>query len=99
MKLIIQITKGFIHDQSSRRMAMFVTLLAALVALFAGTTFLSSWLSENPFYFLGYWGACAWLVIAAALLAIFDLIMVRAQIQREKRRLREEIFGKKHDDE
>jgi VIT1/CCC1 family predicted Fe2+/Mn2+ transporter len=94
MKLIIQLTKAVIHDQHARRTMMFVVLCMALVALFAWTTFLSGWLSENPFMFLGYWASCTWLTFAAVLLAIFDMVAMRAQLRREKRRLKEEIFGR-----
>ena len=95
VKYIILITKGVIRDQSSRRMVMFVIVLAALVMLFAGVTFLGGWLAENPVIFLVYWAACGWMTFAAILLALFDLIVVRAQERRERQRLKEEIFGKK----
>ena len=94
MKLIIQLTKALIHDQHARRTAMFAVVCMALVALFAGTTFLSGWLSENPFIFLGYWTSCTWLTFAAVLLAVFDMVVARVQLRREKRRLKEEIFGR-----
>jgi len=98
MKLIIQLVKALIHDQPARRMAMFVVVVVAMVMLFAGSTFLNGWLSGNPFMFLVYWAACGWLALTAVLLALFDILMVRVQIQREKRRLKEEIFGgKEHD--
>ena len=97
MKLIIQITKAVIHDQPARRQAMFVVVCVALVALFAGTTFLSGWLAGNPLIFLAYWTSCTWLTFAAVLLAIFDMVAMRLQLRREKRRLREEIFGRHED--
>jgi len=78
-------------------MAMFVIVLSALVMLFAGVTFLGGWLSENPVTFLLYWAACAWLTFAAILLALFDLVVVRAQERRERQRLKQEIFGKKEE--
>ncbi|MGB8353714.1 MAG: hypothetical protein WCD79_07505 [Chthoniobacteraceae bacterium] len=94
MKLVIQLTKALIHDQHARRTAMFGIVCVALVGLFAGTTFLSGYLSENPVTFLAYWAVCAWLTMAAVLLAIFDLMAMRMQLRREKRRLKEEIFGR-----
>lgn len=76
-----------------RRMAMFVLVLAALLILFAGATFLSGWLAGRPLVFLLYWAACAWLTFSAMLLAFYDLIATRAAAQRERKRLREKIFG------
>lgn len=93
MKFIIPITKGVIRDQHSRRMAMFVIVIVALLTLFAGATFLSGWLSENPLIFLGYWAGCAWLTLCSVLLAVYDLIVTRAEARRERRKLKRDIFG------
>lgn len=78
---------------------MFVILIAALVLLFAGATFLSSGLMANPVWFILYWAVCAWLTFSAFLLAIYDLIAIRIKSQRERRALREEIFGADKRDE
>jgi hypothetical protein len=93
LKFILLITKGILHDQHTRRMTMFVILISALVLLFAGWTFLNGILIANPVWFIGYWAVCAWLTFSAFLLAIYDLIAIRIKAQRERRALREEIFG------
>lgn len=98
MKLILQITRGLVRDQHTRRMTMFVVVIAALAMLFSGATFLSGPLVARPWLFIVYWAACAWLTLAAVLLAIFDLLMLRGMAARERRKLRAEIFGKEHED-
>ncbi|GEM_PF-1422394 len=91
-RLVIAITRGLIRSQRTRRMTMFVMVMIALVLLFCGATFLSGLLAEHPFAFVIYWAVCAWLTLCAVLLAIFDMLAVRAMALRERRRLKEEIF-------
>jgi len=85
--------RGVIRDQSTRRWVMFITLLVAMLMLFFGTTFLQPLLSprEHPAWFLLFWVACAWLTLTAFLLALFDLLMVRAQNRAARRILREKL--------
>ena len=71
---------------------MFVIVIAALVLLFAGVTFLSGWLLENPMIFLIYWAVCAWLTLTTILLALYDLLATRADAQRESRNLVKEAL-------
>jgi len=61
--------------------------------LFCGTTFLQPLLSprEHPGWFLFFWVTCAWLTLTAFLLALFDLLMVRAQDRAARRILREKL--------
>ena len=92
MKLILQITKGIVHDQPMRRQAMFLLVLAACVMVFLGATFLGGWLTTKPLVFLLYWAACAWLTLAAMLIAAFDMLAVRAALQREREQLKQKIF-------
>ena len=76
---------------------MFVVIIIALLMLFSGATFLSGWLSQSPWLFMGYWFVCAWLTLLAILLAAFDLLMVRIEARVAKRKLHVEIFGKDGD--
>lgn len=75
---------------------MFIILLIALLMLFAGATFLNSGLMANPWMFVVYWGVCAWLTIVSVLLAIFDMLAIRARAREERRALRAEIFGERN---
>jgi hypothetical protein len=94
MKTVLHITRGILHDHASRRWAMFLLTLAAVVVLFSGATLLSGFLATRPVWFLVYWGLCAWLTLVVLLLAIFDMLIVRAQARTATRRLRKDVFGK-----
>ena len=76
---------------------MFYTVLGALVMMFAGSTFLQSLLDpkEHPILVLVYWAACAWITLLAVLLALYDLVKVRGDARRERRRLESELIARK----
>lgn len=93
-KFVIQVSKGLIRDQRARRMLMFYSVLISLVLLFAGSTFLWPLLRDHPFIFLLYWAGCAWLVLLAVLLALYDMLKVRGDALRERRRLERELAAK-----
>jgi endonuclease/exonuclease/phosphatase (EEP) superfamily protein YafD len=92
LRTILIVTRGILLDPRTRRWAMFILLLAALVMLFAGSTFLSDSIA-TPWSFLLYWGACAWLTLAALMLALWDLLLLRAAARRERRNLEKQIRG------
>ncbi len=73
--------RGLVRDQTIRRKTMFVIVIAALVMLFCGATFLAPLLDPHarPGWFIFYWLVCAWITATAALLAVFDLLLVRAK--------------------
>ena len=82
--------RGVIRDQKMRRNTMFVLLVVALVLLFVGSTFLQEILNprEHPFGFILFWFVCIWLTFTAFLLAIFDILLVRAQRRKLEKILR-----------
>jgi protein-S-isoprenylcysteine O-methyltransferase Ste14 len=90
---VVHATRGVIRDQNARRKTMFVLLVVALVLLFIGSTFLGSMLNprEHPFWFIFYWFVCGWLTLTAMLLALFDLLIVRAQARKAERLLRGDL--------
>jgi hypothetical protein len=89
----IHSARGVIRDQSTRRRVMFITLVIAMLMLFSGTTFLQPLLTprEHPGWFLLFWLACAWLTLTAILLALFDLLMLRAQDRAARKILSEKL--------
>lgn len=91
-----QVARGLIRDQTTRRWAMFITLLVAMLMLFAGTTLLQALLSprEHPAWFIIFWLVCTWLTLTALFLAIFDMLLVRAQSRAAARELRESLGQK-----
>ena len=72
-----------------RRKTMFWTVIVAVLMVFCGATFLAPVLDSKirPGWFIFYWLACAWATVTVVLLAIFDLLLVRARARDEKRRL------------
>ena len=89
----IHATRGLLRDQNARRKTMFVAMLVALVMLFGGSTFLASLLDPHhrPGWFIFYWFVCAWITVLCVLLAVFDLLLVRAQARAAKRALAQNI--------
>jgi uncharacterized membrane protein len=93
LSFVVHATRGVIRDQNTRRKTMFVVLVVALVLLFLGATFLRPLLNphEHPVWFIFYWLVCAWLTVSAMLLALFDLLVVRAQIRSAGKVLRSKL--------
>ena len=89
----IHSARGVIRDQSTRRWVMFITLVIAMLMLFCGTTVLQPLLSprEHPGWFVLFWLTCAWLTLTALLLALFDLLMLRAQERTARKILRKKM--------
>lgn len=77
----VHATRGLLRDERSRRKTMVVSLVIAVVMLVAGLTVLRPWLNpqEHPWRFIFYWFACAWETLLVLLLALLDLLLVRAQ--------------------
>ena len=72
---------------------MFILFLVALALLFFGTTFLKTTLDprEHPIWFILFWIVCGWLTVAALLLAVFDLLIVKLEPPRAQRVLRRNL--------
>ena len=89
----VHAARGLLRDQTMRRKTMFWTVIAAVAMLFCGSTFLAPMLDPRtyPARFILYWAACAWLTVTVVLLAIFDLLIVRAQARAERRALAEKM--------
>lgn len=89
----LQAARGLVRDRQTRRMTMFIIVIIALVMLFLGSTFLRPLLDphERPGWFIFYWAICAWVTMTALLLAIFDLLLVRAEGRAARQELGEEL--------
>src|ERR1041384_4432513 len=89
----IHATRGLLRDQKSRRRTMAISIAVALVLLVTGLTVFRSWLDlhEHPWRFIFFWLACAWETVLAILLALFDLLLTRAQERAAREALREQM--------
>lgn len=87
----IHATRGLLRDERSRRKTMGISLVVAVIMLGAGSTFLRPWLDphEHPWRFVFYWFACAWETLLVLLLALFDLLLIRAQARAARKAFRE----------
>jgi hypothetical protein len=89
----VQITRGLLRDERSRRKTMGISLLVAVAMVVAGLTVLRPWLNpdEHPWRFIIFWFACAWETLLVLLLALLDLLLVRAQARAARRALQGEF--------
>ena len=74
---------------------MAFSLLVAVVMLVAGLTVLRPWLNpqEHPWRFIFYWFACAWETLLVLLLALLDLLLIRAQARAARKVIAEGFSG------
>ena len=89
----IHATRGLLRDQKSRRRTMAVSIAVALFLLVTGLSVFRSWLNphEHPWRFIFFWLACAWETVLAILLALFDVLLMRAQERAARKALREQM--------
>lgn len=86
----IHATRGVLRDERARRKVIGLSMMGSLAMLVAGLTFLRPWLNphEHPWRFLLFWFACGWVTLLMLLLALFDLLLVRAQARAARKRMR-----------
>lgn len=89
----IHVTRGLLRDQKSRRRTMAASIAVALFLLITGLTVFRSWLDphEHPWRFTLFWLACAWETVLAILLALFDMLLMRAQERAARKALRGQV--------
>jgi fatty acid desaturase len=88
----IQATRGLLRDERTRRKVMSILLVAALLTVALGLLGRGSWLAprENPVRFILFWVCCGWITLTALLLALLDILLVRAQAKRTRKELQDE---------
>ena len=97
--VFLQYTRGLIIDQHLRRQTMFYTVLAAMLMAFAGDVFFGDWLRAKLVRFVVWWLACGWLTVLAALLALYDLLLLRVQHRLVRRELRSRLLKRAEEEE
>ena len=92
----IQATQGLLRDKRSRRVIMAISLGLTILFILCGVTLFSGWLDwhEHPVRFILYWLMCGWQTLLALLLALLDILMLRAEARDARKALREEALKK-----
>ncbi len=91
-RAVILLTKGILRDTRMRRNLMLWLMLAAMVMLFGGSWLMSDgWARDHVRIYFLYWAVCAWLTIAGMLLAVFDILIIRAAGRAMRRRIEQDI--------
>jgi len=90
-------SRGLIRDQGARRKMMLASVAVAVLLAIIGSTLLKDALNprEHPVWFILFWLACAWMTVLALLLALFDLLIVRAQARAAQRVLDSDLPSKR----
>jgi uncharacterized membrane protein YozB (DUF420 family) len=92
-RFAVQVTRGLVRDQRARRQTMAILLFAAIAMVVAGVTGLRPWLEprDHAVRFILFWFACAWVTLTALLLALLDMLLIRAQARHARKLFREEF--------
>ena len=91
-RLVILLSKGVLRDTRLRRNVMLWLMLAAMLMIFLGSWLISdAWMRRHITLYFLYWAACAWLTLTAVLLAVFDLLIIRAAAKAVRRRIEQDI--------
>jgi hypothetical protein len=92
LRATLLICKAIVRDQRLRRLCMFWLIGIAVVMLFLGALLLSDrWGRAHPWLYIGYWAGCIWLTATGVLLALFDILVIRATARATRRRLEQEL--------
>jgi heme/copper-type cytochrome/quinol oxidase subunit 2 len=72
---------------------MAISVMVLLIMLVAGLTVLRPWLDphEHPWRFIFFWFACAWETLLVLLLALLDLLLIRARARAARKALEGEF--------
>ena len=92
IRITVLLSKAIIRDPVLRRKSMFWIIGIAVLMLFLGQLLLSDdWRQKHPMLYLCYWFGCAWLTLTGVLLAVLDILVIRAAARTTRRRLEKEL--------
>ena len=91
----IHATRGLLRDQKMRRIMMAISVALSVIMLVAGLTIFRPWLHphEHPWRFVLFWFACAWQTVLAVLLALLDILLVKAEARAARKALGAQVGG------
>jgi uncharacterized membrane protein YfcA len=92
LRVILLLSKAVLRDTRLRRNMMLWLMAAALLMLFFGSWLLSDdWARKHYVLYFLYWAFCMWLTLTAVLLAVFDMLVVRATGRAMRRQIEQDI--------
>lgn len=92
LRLVILLSQGILRDPRMRRVAMLSLMGTAVVMLFLGSWLLSdAWAREHPWLYFVYWAVCGWLTLTGVLLAVLDVLLIRAAARATRRHLEQQF--------
>jgi len=80
-----------LYTRRYRRNLLFGLTIVTLLWTFVGAAFIGGALMQRPVAFTLYWLVCFLLVLALAVMALYDLMRVRKEHDREQRKLEERL--------
>lgn len=80
-----------LHTRRYRRNLLFGLTLVTLLWTFVGAAFIGRVLMQRPVAFTIYWLVCFLLVLALSVMALYDLMRVRKEHDREQRKLEQRL--------
>lgn len=88
----VHATRGLLRDPKARRKTMAILLVLALALMGVGLLGAKTWLEphEHPVRFILFWLCCGWITLTVLLLALLDVLLLRAQARRARKELREQ---------
>ena len=91
IRITVLLSKAIVRDPVLRRKCMFVLIGVAVLMLFLGAMLSDNWARKHPVLYLCYWFGCAWLTLTGVLLALLDILVIRAAARATRRRLEREL--------
>lgn len=93
VSFVMHATRGLLRDQAARRKTMFTVIAMALLLMVAGSTILAPLIEprEHAVRFILFWLSCAWMTILALLLALLDLLTVRAEARAARKLFEQQL--------
>ena len=74
------------HDVSPFKISI------SMLMLFLGSWLIpDAWARKHVWLYFFYWAVCTWLTIAGLLLAVFDILIIRAAARAMQRRIEQDI--------
>lgn len=96
--LILALATAMVKEQTLRRITLFRTTLFLLFLVFMGAFPIARYLHHHPWQFVTYWLIVFVLVVFLFLLAMYDLLQVRAIHQKQIKVMRSQLEAEIQDE-